>query len=496
LELFLKNKILIVSFNYEPWPLAAAIEIITNEIKSGSEVTWIDLNNSFDKILLFPFSDIVKNFKIKNRIKKKFLNDKIRYLNQTSLTTDNHPKVQSKSQPYILNRAKEIAFAELISILRDSSPCITHNKKILSNYEQVYIDTFNTLRTEVSTNLYSKVYIYNGRNVQERATWDACIEAGITINFFESFNENWTDRYFIFEQPTHSPQYRSEVMLEYSAIEKEKNLSNYHDVGKKWFTDRQIGMSQKFTKLQNNFQVKNFQKPYIVFFHSSQDELDMIGLVSDYWKSQINSLHLLIEILEKNSKFKLLLRIHPHLLYKSKKEILYWDQIGKELKQKFSWFDYLPANSDVNSYELIRNAEAVISCASTIGVEAAYLQKKSILLGKAFHEYMGVTQNPKNVQELRAILFSESDDDEIMRAFNASLAYGYFSEKGGKFFKNVSYFLKFRRRVYKYNDFLISSGIILRLIRRIEEFIFKNKSSFRQRRCANDCGLDTRPRWE
>ena len=71
----MKNKILIVSFNYEPWPLAAAIEIITNEIKSGSEVTWIDLNNSFDKILLFPFSDTIKNFKIKNRIKKKFLND-------------------------------------------------------------------------------------------------------------------------------------------------------------------------------------------------------------------------------------------------------------------------------------------------------------------------------------------------------------------------------------------------------------------------------------
>ena len=244
---------MIVSFNYEPWPLAAAIEIITNEIKSGSEVTWIDLNNSFDKILLFPFSDIVKNFKIKNRIKKKFLNDKIRYLNQISLTTDNYPKVQSKSQPYILNRAREIAFAELISILRDSSPCITHNKKILSNYEQVYIDTFNTLRTEVSTNLYSKVYIYNGRNVQERATWDACIEAGITINFFESFNENWTDRYFIFEQPTHSPQYRSEIKLDYSAKEKDKNFSNYHNVGNKWFTDRQIGVGQKYTKLQNNF---------------------------------------------------------------------------------------------------------------------------------------------------------------------------------------------------------------------------------------------------
>lgn len=492
----MKNKILFVTFNYEPWPLAAAIEIITNEVKSGSEVTWIDLNNSFNKILLFPLSDKLKDFKIKNRIKKKLINEKIKYLNQSSLASNSHPKAQSKSQPYILNRAKEIAFAELISILRESSPCIKHNKNILNNYEQVYIDTFNSLKIEVSSNLYNKVYIYNGRNLQERAAWDACAEAGITINFFESFNENWTNRYFIFEQPTHSPQYRSQIMLDYSAKEKEKSLSNYNHVGNKWFTDRQIGVSQKFTKLQNNFKVKNFEKPYIVFFHSSQDELDMIGLVSDYWKNQINSLNLLIEILEKTPKFRLVLRIHPHLLYKSKKEILYWDKIGKELEQKFSWFDYLPAKSNVNSYELIRNAETVISCASTIGVEAAYLEKKSILLGKAFHEYMGVTQNPKNVQELSTLLFSKSDNDEIMRAFNASLAYGYFSEKGGNYFKNVNYSLKFGRRVYEYNDFLISSGIILKLIRRIEEFIVKNKSNFIQRRCAHDCGFDTRPWWE
>ena len=123
----MKNKILIVTFNYEPWPLAAAIEIITNEIKGGSESTWIDLNNSFDKISLFSFSDKLKNFTIKNRIKKKFLNDKIKYLNQMSLTGDNHARTKSKSQSHILNRAKEIAFAELISILRDISPCIKHN---------------------------------------------------------------------------------------------------------------------------------------------------------------------------------------------------------------------------------------------------------------------------------------------------------------------------------------------------------------------------------
>jgi hypothetical protein len=44
-------------------------------------------------------------------------------------------------------------------------------------------------------------------------------------------------------------------MLDYSAKEKEEDSSYYHYVANKWFTDRQIGVSQKFTKLQNNFEV-------------------------------------------------------------------------------------------------------------------------------------------------------------------------------------------------------------------------------------------------
>ena len=127
----MKNKILIITFNYEPWPLATTIEIITNETKFGNEVTWIDLNNSFNKILLFSLSDKLKNFIIKKRIRGKFLNDKIRYLNQRSLTNNNCLKNRLDLPLYVLDRAKEIAFAELISILRDSSPCVKHNQNIL-----------------------------------------------------------------------------------------------------------------------------------------------------------------------------------------------------------------------------------------------------------------------------------------------------------------------------------------------------------------------------
>ena len=222
----------------------------------------------------------------------------------------------------------------------------------------------------------------------------------------------------------------------------------------------------------------------------------MLGLISEYWKDQVNSLSALIDILKIDTKYHLILRIHPHLLHKSKIERFYWDEIGVSLEKQFSWFHYIPADSKINSYELMKNSHGIISCASTIGVEAAYLKKKSILLGRAFHEYMGVTQNPANKQELTRMLFSESNLDQIEMAYEGALAYAFFSEKGGTFFKYVSYSLRLGRRVYKCQGFVISPLFFVRFIRFIEEFISDIVSSKKYRRCLSDCGINTRPRWQ
>jgi capsule polysaccharide modification protein KpsS len=279
-------------------------------------------------------------------------------------------------------------------------------------------------------------------------------------------------------------------------MEKDKNADAYAKIANKWFIDRQNGISQNYTKLQNKSQTVTFNNPYFVFFHSSQDELDMLGLISKYWKNQVNSLSALIDIFKINSRFNLVLRIHPHLLYKSKIERHYWDEIGLNLQKRYSWFHYIPADSNINSYELIKNSRGIISCASTIGVEAAYLKKKSILLGRAFHEFMGVTQNPKNKEELTRMLFTENEAEEFEKAYESSLAYAYFSEMGGNFFKYVSYRLKYGRKIYEYKGFTISPLFIIRILRVVEEFIGGIFSNKKQGRCLRDCGINTRQGWQ
>lgn len=491
-----KRNILVTTFSYESWQLATAIEIINVETHNDNHVTWLDLNQSFGFKSKYPLSDNIDSLIKKINIKRKILNSTLVYLNHETLYSTKILGWQLNTNPDVTERAKEIAYAELISESRDSSPCRKHNVNALRNYQRVFIETFNLMNQLFCNNFYDEVYIFNGRNLQERATWDACISNSVSVNFYESFNENWTNRYFIFKEPTHSPKYRSEVMLKHSRMEKSKNATEYTEIANKWFTDRQIGLTQSYTKLQNNFEVNNFNKPYFVFFHSSQDELDMLGLISEYWKDQVNSLSALIDILKIDTKYHLILRLHPHLLHKSKIDRFYWDEIGVSLEKRFSWFHYIPADSKINSYELMKNSHGIISCASTIGVEAAYLKKKSILLGRAFHEYIGVTQNPGNKQELTRMLFSESNAGQIEMAYEGALAYAFFSEKGGTFFKYVSYRVRLGRRVYNYQGFVISPLFVVRLIRFVEEFIGDIVLSEKQRRCLGDCGINTRPRWQ
>ncbi len=491
-----KRNILVTTFSYESWQLATAIEIINVETHNDNHVTWLDLNQSFGFKSKYPLSDNIDSLVKKINIKRKILNSTLVYLNHETLYSTKILGLQLNTNPDVTERAKEIAYAELISESRDSSPCRKHNVNALRNYQRVFIETFNLMNQLFCNNFYDEVYIFNGRNLQERAAWDACISNSVSVNFYESFNENWTNRYFIFKEPTHSPKYRSEVMLKHSRMEKSKNATEYAEIANKWFTDRQIGLTQSYTNLQNSSGVNNFNKPYFVFFHSSQDELDMLGLISEYWKDQVNSLSALIDILKIDTKYHLILRLHPHLLYKSKIDRFYWDEIGVSLEKRFSWFHYIPADSKINSYELMKNSHGIISCASTIGVEAAYLKKKSILLGRAFHEYIGVTQNPGNKQELTRMLFSESNAGQIEMAYEGALAYAFFSEKGGTFFKYVSYRVRLGRRVYNYQGFVISPLFVVRFIRFVEEFIGDIVLSEKQRRCLGDCGINTRPRWQ
>jgi hypothetical protein len=81
---------------------------------------------------------------------------------------------------------------------------------------------------------------------------------------------------------------------------------------------------------------------------------------------------------------------------------------------------YLPESS-VNSYKLLENAAAVVSFGSTVGVEACYYGKPSILLGRGLYEDLDVCYRPATHEEFVHLLATvpapKSDHGTIVFGF-------------------------------------------------------------------------------
>ena len=125
-----------VSFNTEPWHLSVTVETIMKEIELKKKVTWFLLDYlSLDNKVL-PLSSNLRSREIRRLIHKLVKSD-LRFKANVNIVDS----VNLISTPHKdTKRSEEVARAELISRLRDSNPCLTHNLRALKQYSQIYLD--------------------------------------------------------------------------------------------------------------------------------------------------------------------------------------------------------------------------------------------------------------------------------------------------------------------------------------------------------------------
>jgi hypothetical protein len=462
------------------------MEILAKENLPNLQTTWLDWTGKFVKTFEFPLADRIQNTLIRRRIYKS--NFCRQFLSNHQITTidSNIPQYQI-SDGALKNLAKEVAYLELIAIQRDSSPCKKHFTKTLELFEETFIETYQTAYKVLLSEKYNQVILYNGRFLQERAVWEVCLKLEIPVIFYEKFNPSWVNRYYLFKESTHSPSYRSSIMTQFGdSLEKYEPLV-LDTVGKKWFEKREQGVSQKYTNRQIKGRILNLPIPYVVFFHSSEDELLTSDLLSDYWGNQLDALRKLIEVITLNTDLHLVIRMHPNLLYKSRREIRFWAEVGSDLQIANQEITFIDSESEIDSYDLIKGSEAVVTVGSTIGVEAAFLKKRSILLGRGFHENMEITSNPKSIHELLELLVKPAPAQELNKAMHNSLKYAVFHELGGEDFEIVTTIKEGDSYTYAFEALQINLSKISAILMRFDS-LFRRISP--KHRVAENCNSD------
>ncbi|MBA7568034.1 hypothetical protein ES708_09753 [subsurface metagenome] len=143
----------------------------------------------------------------------------------------------------------------------------------------------------------------------------------------------------------------------------------------------------------------------------------------------------------------LFVRWHPNLKNCGKNERKVIDKIIQETSENAVHF---APESPVNSYDLIDSADVVVVFDSTVGIEANFYGKPSILLGHAVYEDTGACYRPKSHEEFVTLINSEL----IPLSKTGALKYGYYQRNFGQ--NEFRFLIQKFSRVFYYGSYPIA----------------------------------------
>jgi Capsule polysaccharide biosynthesis protein len=318
--------------------------------------------------------------------------------------------------------------SSLVSAIRDPEPNLVEHRDLLDAFFQSAMSVFLTVRQFLETHPVDRVYVFNGRFATLRAVLRAAQqcdvdcqvhERGATLNKFELYDN-------------HLPHDIDAIyrMINSSWNDESVDIQTKSDVGAKWFHDRRSRVETNwvsFTKIQQERQLPpdfDSKRRNIAIFPSSDDEFVAIG---DSWRhtlypTQVEGIkRICSELLRRNSEIHVYVRMHPNMISvenRAKQEML---------RLSFPNLTVLAPEDTVDTYALLDSVEKVVTFGSSIGIEACYWQKNSILLGPCFYQDLAGPRRPRTHDEvITAILEDPTEISEI-----GALQYGYWMASHG-----------------------------------------------------------------
>lgn len=421
---------LIVTCSENPQELSIAVELIAQFEQEQIKYEWLHITRDDFLSKEFPIADSYRKFRFKRNMKR---NSNI---NLKQIVLENLPIFEPIDMS-IKDAASKSALTEIVSSQRNSQPCLHCNSSKLEKFTDYYLRVYKYISQIILNNDFESLYIYNGRFLLQSAIWKSASGSNASLVFFEKINISNPQKYYVFYDTVHSPVERAEAIqkvidnTESSDIEIQK-------IGSEWFLKRINGLSQNFTKNQREkFIRSNHNKALVSFFHSSEDELIQSSLVDDKFGNQFKILENLSDYFSSQLNVEFIIRMHPNLKYKDKKEIRKWSFFLTSLSQKYSNLTVIHHDQHINSYSLISESDLILTAGSLIAVESAFLRKPNVILGSSLHSKVGTSYVCDSIQSFQANFEGFFENKEIDIRHTRAINFGFFQEEGGFIFRNI-----------------------------------------------------------
>ncbi len=411
------KKIIFYSFdNYSPF-LEINNELIQEYLNKNYKVYYFFLGHKLYK----KYNFIWPRFKIINKFFRRFLpeikainllRNKKNLIYSDQIMIKNFKINQNKlNSTYKIKKlyyknfdVGEAILSNLVSFKKVSSLDFSINIKKIKKFYSSAISLYQKALDDIDKIKPSKVYVFNGRFVYPRSIIRACQSKNIRFGCYDKGVSNKSYRIRDYDWIN-----KFELQKQIQSLwKKKKNKKNFKKIYKKWFEDRKsnkfnLQTDQSYTLSQNLNFVKSNQKKIISFFTSSDDEKVALGSEwISYFGTQVKALEALIASIDYRL-FNLVIRVHPNVAFKAESEKRVW----KNLKKKHSKnknIQLILYDDKIKSYSLLDESKVIVTTGSTIGIEATFYSKPSILLSPSQYDTCKGYFIAKNNLELKKLL--------------------------------------------------------------------------------------------
>jgi len=320
--------------------------------------------------------------------------------------------------------------SSLISLYRTPEPDLLSARDKLIKFLLASYRTYYAIKNYMLRNRPDKVFIFNGRFSYLRSVFRLCQQYNIDC-FMHERGAN-IHKYSVSKNALpHDIAYKiREIREAWDHAPTDLRLA----AAEQFYYDRAGGKQQSWFSYVVN-QEKGLLpqdwdpgKRNLVIFNSSEDEFSAIGeeWENPLYRTQLDGLKRIAADLSNEESVHIYLRMHPNLanVHNESVEGLYHIEGNN--------FTVIPPESKISSYALIGAADTVISFGSTVGIEAAFWGKPSILAGKCFYRELGSVYLPASHEEVIQMALAALEPKDRTGA----LMYGYYLNTFGREYKH------------------------------------------------------------
>ena len=248
-----------------------------------------------------------------------------------------------------------------------------------------YIQIVNQTYRLILKNAIDLIVVFNGRFCEENAVAHLGTQLGIKVLYHEAPANG--KEYFLFDAHALSQENFALVL---NRMKKSWTSEEIFSKGNHWIQNRMNRQDVDILRFQkkwnSDMQIPKEGKCRITFFPTSDDEF--LG-VNEAWdlpnqQSQFERCLDFIRGLD-HRDYEVIVRLHPNLASKSKSLQRKWMSLSQVANARI-----IEPGANIDSYKLVKESDLVVTCGSTIAVEAGILGVPVLAIGSGIYDGLKV----------------------------------------------------------------------------------------------------------